>query len=276
MLGKLIKHDIISTGRIMGIIYAIVAGISAVILISHYANKGQMTVGQSLGVVALFLISMCMFILTTVIVLTDFQKSLYGDRGYLTFTLPVKSQSILASKLIVSTLWYVVALAAFFGSIYTFIVVIKNEVVSNEYGALVDMFSMYTGITWYSLTALITINIIKYFIMFAYFTMAVFFAISIANTRRFQQHYLLWTIIFAIPIVGITYKIGSLIEKNIVFSVGIVNNTIKFVASNSAYQSIIALNGKTVDISSIFIYAAFGIGLFFATHYIMSKKVNIK
>ena len=73
MFSKVIKHDFISTGRIMGIIYIIVAGISAVTLVSHYAKKaGEMTVAEMLGVSVLLIVSMCLFILTVVVVLSDF------------------------------------------------------------------------------------------------------------------------------------------------------------------------------------------------------------
>ena len=47
-----------------------------------------------------------------------FQKSLYSDQGYLTFTLPVKSFSNLTSKVLVSSFWNLLASVSSMGSIF--------------------------------------------------------------------------------------------------------------------------------------------------------------
>ena len=103
MLGKLLKNEFIATGRIMGALYAVVAVIMAYVLGSYYIAKDTASTGQMLGIMVLLLISSCSFILTAVVMIMNFQKSLYGDQGYLSFTLPVKGSTLLISKIITST-----------------------------------------------------------------------------------------------------------------------------------------------------------------------------
>ena len=100
MLGKLLKNEFIATGRIMGALYAFVAVIMVYVLGSYYIAKDTASTGQMLGIMVLLLISSCSFILTAVVMITNFQKSLYGDQGYLSFTLPVKGSTLLISKII--------------------------------------------------------------------------------------------------------------------------------------------------------------------------------
>ena len=255
MFSKVIKHDFISTGRIMGIIYIIVAGISAVTLISHYAKKaGEMTIAEMLGVSVLVLVSTCLFILTVVVVLTGFQKTLYGEQGYLTFTLPVKSWMILGSKVLVSTVWFVVALAAFFGSMWVTVVVLKEEVLGENYDLIMSVLSQFSTVNVSAVVVSVVIRMILYFVQFAFFTITVFFTSTIANTRYFQKRSTLW------PIVSLFFIDGNL-----------------SLVTDSAEYTRLMLNGSSpIDIASIFVYLIVGAGIFYATHYIMSKKVNIR
>ena len=84
MFGKLLKNEFISTGRIMGILYAVVLVIMGYLLGSYYigrnAAEADPSNGQLVGVFLLMMISFCSFILTTVVMITNFQKTLYGKR----------------------------------------------------------------------------------------------------------------------------------------------------------------------------------------------------
>lgn len=276
MFSKVLKHDFISTGRIMGIIYLIVAGISAFTLGSHYLKKtDDMAVSEALGVAALLLVSLCMFVLTVVVVLTDFHKSLYGDRGYLTFTLPVKSWKILLSKVFVSAIWFVIALAAFFGSVWITAVVLKQEVIGESYDMIMDLISQFSNVKISAIVASVVVKIIVFFVEFAFFTVTIFFTSTIANTRLFQKRSVLWTILLFIPIAAVAVKLAEVINSNIVFALFYVDGRFKLVTDNFEYQSLL-LNTTGIDIGSVFVYFALGAVIFFATHYLMSKKVNIK
>ena len=276
MFFKVLKHDFISTGRIMGIIYIIVAGISAFTLGSHYLKKGDdMAIGEALGVAALLLVSMCMFILTAVVVLTSFHKTLYGDQGYLTFTLPVKSWKILLSKVLVSTSWFVIALAALFGSMWVTAVVLKQEVLGENYELIMDLISQFSTVNVPELIATIIAKIIVFFVEFAFFTITIFFTSTLANTRLFQKRSILWTIVLFVPIAAAAVKLAEFFNQHIVFALFFIDNKLKLVTDNFEYQSLL-LNNNAIDIGELFVYFILGAGIFFATHYIMSKKVNIK
>ena len=277
MMSKVLKHDFISTGRIMGVIYIIVAAISAGTLISHYVKAdSETTVTEVLGVAALLLVSMSLFILTVVVVMTDFQKTLYGEQGYLTFTLPVKSWKILGSKVIVSTIWFVAALAAIFGSLWVTLVVLKEEVLGENYDLVMGVLSQISSVNISSIVVSLIIRAILFFIQFAFYTITVFFTSTLANTRKFQKRSVLWTIIFFAPIVGIVTKVADFINENIVFSLFFINGELSLVTDNFQYQSLIAGGNSPVDIASIFVYFILGAGVFFVTHYLMSKKINIR
>ncbi len=277
MMSKILKHDFISTGRIMGIIYIIVAAISGVTLISHYAKSdAQMTVAEVLGITVLLLVAMCLFILTVVVVLNDFQKSLYGEQGYLTFTLPVKGWQILGSKVIVSTTWFVIALAAVLGSLWITLVVMKEEILGENYDLIMGVVSQISTVNLSSVVVSLLIRLLLYFVQFAFFTITVFFTSTLANTRHFQKKSTLWTILFFVPIAGIATGIANFMNSKIVFSLFFINGKMNLVTDNLQYAKLVAAGNAPVDIASIFVYLILGVGIFYATHYLMSKKINIR
>ena len=78
-----------------------------------------------------------------------------------------------------------------------------------------------------------------------------------------------------IPIAVVTVKLAEFINERLVFSIFFVDDKIKLVTDNFEYQSLL-LNNNGIDIGELFVYFILGAGIFVATHYIMSKKINIK
>lgn len=274
MLGKLLKNEFIATGRIMGALYAVVAVIMAYVLGSYYIAKDTASTGQMLGIMVLLLISSCSFILTAVVMITNFQKSLYGDQGYLSFTLPVKGSTLLISKIITSTVWFVAAFACLMGTAAVTFFVLKEDVIGEEtYSTIETLLPMFLeGKSVATIVTSLIISMISYFLRFAVITLEMYFAISLANTRHFQKKYLLWTIVFTIAVLFVVERVSSFIADNITFGVSVVGNSLSIVTDYSQ----LATGAGFTDLVSVITYILFGIGLYYATFYVMNKKVNIR
>ena len=116
MLNQLIKHEIKTTGRMMGIIYSIFAVstllVSAWCWILHF---NQIDVSQAFFSAPLILYGFTVFILIAasfIYLCYQFYQTMYAQQGYLTHTLPVKTSAILHIKIIVSTGFLFLACAA--------------------------------------------------------------------------------------------------------------------------------------------------------------------
>ncbi len=277
MLGKLLKHEFIATGRIMGVLYAVVLLIMGYILGTYYFGKdanASITTAQMLGIMLLMIISLCNFILTTVVMVTNFQKSLYGDQGYLSFTLPVKSVSLLGSKVIVSTVWYVLAYLCLFGTIALNAYVFKEDVIGQESYAMIEsLLPMLLG--GKSIATIVTTVVVFFVILFLLLLLvsnAIYFAISLANTRLFQKKHLLWTVVFSIVIGSFVMKITELISSNVDFGLSVVGNTLTIITDRTQ----VGMGGNFINLTFVVIFLVMSVALFFGTHYVMNKKVNIR
>ncbi len=112
MLSKLIKHEFRATGRIMWPVFLGMLALTAIMRISlpltsssHWAAQMfavLLVMGFGFGLVALafapLVLSACRW-----------RDHVLKDEGYLTLTLPVNMHELLASKLIVSAVWYAAA-----------------------------------------------------------------------------------------------------------------------------------------------------------------------
>lgn len=111
MLNKLLKHEFRATGRVMLPTLGALLLLSVMAGISMRVINGQPHVFWVLGVVMrllqlAFLLSLfAVFILVVVLIVYRFYKSLMGDEGYLSFTLPVSADGHIWSKLITALVW---------------------------------------------------------------------------------------------------------------------------------------------------------------------------
>jgi hypothetical protein len=103
MLKKLIKYDFRSTWREFAAIYlSILLGVTLFPFLAKtiYSNIINTVMG-----LAAFAIIISTLVVTIGSLFKIFNKNIYSAEGYLTMTLPVSETQIVASKLIVSTLW---------------------------------------------------------------------------------------------------------------------------------------------------------------------------
>lgn len=111
MLRKLLKHELIATGKILLPIYGITLILALVnrILINIDIYAGVFDIIRGFIMLAYGLSIAATLIVTYVIIILRFYKNLMSEEGYLMFTLPVKPAQLINSKLIASILWTIVS-----------------------------------------------------------------------------------------------------------------------------------------------------------------------
>ncbi len=120
MLGRLIKHEFKDTMRLflpMFIIIAILTPIFSYMM--GYGSDYQSEVvvdGDTLGgaifgtgIMGYIFLLFALIIVTQVLIIARFYQTMTSTQAYMTFTLPVKTGSILLSKCIVAMVWYLVS-----------------------------------------------------------------------------------------------------------------------------------------------------------------------
>ena len=115
MLGKLLKQDFRATARIMLPLYAAVPVLGLFTnLITRLCENQNGFLIRAIGALVSFVFSLSLIaavVTTVVLMILRFYRNLMTDEGYLMFTLPVSTTELIFSKLIVSIVWFLGALA---------------------------------------------------------------------------------------------------------------------------------------------------------------------
>jgi len=271
MLGKLIKNEFKSSAHSVANIY-LAAGITIVIMLLSYAVKIKWI--SSLSTIALLLISVIAVIITFVAVVSSFYKTLYGQQGYLSFTLPVKSGQLLASKAIVSFVWmflsYVITIAIWVG-VYVYAAAMVGK---DTMTAVQTIMTLIQGMPDVAvIKQLLVIFCVVIFSWIAVLIAEIYFAITLANTKTFQKMGMVSAIfiffaVFIIMQVLVT-ALTSVVPISLVASTG-------GLAVSFTQSMMNATGNLTIGITGVIFEVFAAAGLFAATAYLMKNKVNVK
>lgn len=112
MLRKLLKHEFRATARIMGPLFLIVLVLALTANLSlRFLLNGDQFIPNLLGGLLLFAFGTGMAalaIMSVVLMVNRFRTNLMGDEGYVMFTLPTSGHQLIWSKIMVSTVWFII------------------------------------------------------------------------------------------------------------------------------------------------------------------------
>lgn len=184
MLGKLIKHECKATSRILPFAYLAIVILFFVAWIVKLA-VGEMTTVAMIPTILFLLVAIGVFILTFVLSVMRYYKSMFGNQAYLTQTLPVGKGILHFSKLIVSILWLTASTILFIACLFFFFYLTGGD-------ALQLLHTVCTP----PLFGMVLFFIMAIFIQMILFIVAVNFCITLANTKPFLRNNIAFSFIF--------------------------------------------------------------------------------
>ncbi len=108
MFGKLMKYEFKATSRIFVPLFSALLIVSA---FSRLMSALQSKTPHVIGVTAASLLIASAFVITLILTIQRFYKNFMSNEGYLMFTLPVSTDKLIWSKLLVAAIWNIVCVA---------------------------------------------------------------------------------------------------------------------------------------------------------------------
>lgn len=150
MLRKLLKYEFKATARTMIPLYMVLILFSLFhLIVNPFAlleSSSNSTLQTILGILDIFLylaLIVGVAIITFVIMIQRFYKSLLGDEGYLMFTLPVRTWQLIISRLLIAMLW---SIASFLVTIGSVIIISRVPNLFGTIGEIIKVFRQILGI----------------------------------------------------------------------------------------------------------------------------------
>ena len=268
MVGKLIKNEFkAALHSVAGIYIAAVAAV-AFLAISLLFKIVWLS---AISLLAVIVVAMGILIITIFSVVTNFNKSLFRDQGYLTFTLPVTSGQILFAKTICSFFWILlsyVSLLAIFAGIYMY----AAEQIGEETIATVKI--LLSTITELpdtgAVITVISVIILRIFLKLVFYIAEIYFAITLSNVRPFQRQSLIPAILIFVVLSGATTIISSLLTAYVPLSLAITVHGIELTTKA------MAAGGMMFGVADVIFEFAITCVFFFMSAWFMNHKINLK
>lgn len=275
MLGKLLKYEIKASGVILPAVYA---GLLLVFCLGWLAKTLDIIQIQGAMAVACVLVGVAALVLTLVMVVTRYHKSLFGAEGYLMQTLPVKKGSLIAAKAISGYILILLGLAAL-------VLGIAGTVYLTGAGELTGEIKALLGGQFSPLLVFFgAVVLVQLFLMVS----EVYFSITLANTGPFLKN----NVIFAVVFYFVVNTVGGVLElvAMMVLPLGIkltgdghvqwvFETTLGYLIANPSLageQDLSVFNEISLGVGSIAVDLALGIALLFITRWLMTRKTSVK
>ncbi len=209
-----------------------------------------------------FALCVAIIVLTAMIIVQRFNKSLIGDEGFLMFTLPVTHAQLLSSKLFAGMLWILIGtLVMGLSGIIMFLPVILHNTMEQMWTTIWTQFINNANI----LLPYLFSTLVNGLLGIAAFILLIYLCIMIAQTERFNQH----RVAVAVILFFVISWIFGFVEANLFYG-DIINLTGFF---NLAEDGMWAVKWL------MWAQAAYAlvqcIICFFGTKWLMKRKLNL-
>lgn len=207
-----------------------------------------------------------------VYLISSYRRELYEDRGYLTFSLPLSGSQLLGSKLIVALFWGTVMGIAIIAYNYLLVQVLMGYNFFEYFWAVIRQIE-----NW---GFLLTGSIITSIMETAVTLLLIYFAITVSRVSiKSRKIGSMWFVLFIILTSVITY-IQEVITKQLPMYLDL--STMKIIGQQEAYimgvdsqfTGFISMQG-VVSLPGLLFQIALIVGIFFATAYMLDRKIDI-
>ena len=267
MLGKLLKYELKATSRVFVPLYIAILVVS---IVNGLSLNLEIFNIQGLATIILMCLFISLFVITIVVTIQRFNKNLLKDEGYLMFTLPVSSKHLVLSKYLTSLIWtFLSFVVAFLSFTIIFMILTYGDFnysyFINEFNLLFSNISNILGTTILSEFFKIVLLII---ISYTIFIFNVYLSLSIGQLPIFNRFRNISSFIGFLVINLLISYVQNIVDNAFV-NIEAIDNV------NYSIDSISSIVSKGLNVA-IIINIIIILVLFFATSYILNKKLNLE
>jgi hypothetical protein len=262
MLGKLMKYEIKATARWFLPLYTVILVIAAISRLlfgdplmmesSGFTFRKAISI---LVILAYVILVVGVMIVTLVVCIIRFYKSLLGDEGYLMFTLPVQTWKHITGKLLIAVLWSF--LSGLFACLSIFIIIPSPELLKIRQAFAAEFSQFFNFGSYCILSAVVIVSLV--------FSILQIYA-AIALGHLFNKHRLLASFGMYIAINTVCQYVTWMVTPLLVGSV------MKF---DGNLELIVKPVSQTFILFTV-VAAILSAGCFVLTNILLKKNLNLE
>ena len=277
-LGKLIKYDFMDASKLiipfyigMGVMGIVIRIFWFVLLNEKIDDRIKISTGvfQFMSYFGYVVVIIGIILMTYYAVIIRYYRSIYGNEGYLTNTLPIETYEIILSKLLTFFSWFVVNGIIIF---FTFWFIIPLEEVFKANIFRPEAFREIEMFLRHSVGTTLIIGIISLLVMTIEKILFLFLCVSIANMVK---SYRILTGVGAYIILGGVINLIKRMILTVSYIFDIKNYSNSY--NNTDLETLRTFEYIfNTNLGLIFISIIFSIILFFVVNYLLKNKLNLE
>ena len=269
MFGKLLKNDLKAQWYSVSAIYF--CALIAVVVLEIGANvlKEDKQIALCGGGVCLALLVASVTTLITVAIM--FNNTMFGKAGYLTLTLPVKMNSLLASKTLSGLIWIFSVYSLLIGSLVLWLYQIKlilGDQMTDTIESLLEIFGVPSVKT-------ITIGVITACILFAAIILllvhCMYLSLTLSQIKPISSFGKFGTIVLFFVLIGSLLSLSGTVSDMLPINIVVSETAILFTSDSTVVDGTMnfRLTGAIFNILA-------SVVLQFPMAFLINKKINLK
>ncbi len=272
MFGKLLKNDMKAQFFTTSILLIVMASVAVAAEVMIYTSDSRLI--QALGGGLVFLTFVVAWIIMMVVVALLFNRSLFDNEGYLTLSLPVKTSSLVFSKMISGLIWISTTFALMMGSLVLWYTQVA-EAMGEE---AINTLELFLGLVGAPSMDVIAFCVMMFFLSLAllvlFWVESMFFGITLSHVSPLSKLGKFGAIVFTIATIIILNKVIGLVSELLPFGMIVTEDSYVFTANifdtGAKYPGSVAFNFTNYVLTLIA-----GLGLNVPVIHLIKKKVNI-
>ena len=291
MLGKLSKNSLKATFNAVYNIYiamAIIGVMMLVMLLVDWNKWGDTGVGVGYVIKIIASVALCLtagigVLMTFVAVFSEFKRNMFGNEGYLTLSLPVRSSTLVFSKWLSASFWVIVSYLALMGCAFgSFIYIVKHSM--TEYAStydlvmqLVDQLCYSAGIVTPSINVILnlaTMYAVEGATRACVFVLILFFALTLSHCRPFSRRGKVGTLIYFLGTYFAVDVFARIITKLVKIYIVVSDTHYTVTLSEYQVQQAWKLGFGAYSITNIYCTVIAAVFLFMLCCVLVDRKVN--
>lgn len=274
MFGKLLKNDLKAQWHSMSaIFFAIIVIAIAGEMLALFSNSQMGKVLGGLAVIAVLLFA-CVFILVAVGMM--YNKTMYGRAGYLTLTLPVKTNRLIWAKTVSGLIWVYLVYFLFLGSCFLWLHQVKEIMGEDTLENAETILSLF-GVPSFKMIAVVCIFFaISLAITALLIVQSIFLGTTLSNVKPFSKLGIIGTIIFTFVIFYCIQTISNGISQILPAGMIISPEIITFTTDTASSAAALSNSAIKLNFAGPVFRLVAGILLSIPTTYLTKSAVNIK
>ncbi len=269
MVGKLIKNEFkAGLHSVAGVYIAAIAAVAALAVSFAF----EIVWLSAISLITVIAVGFGILIVTFISVVSNFNKSMFRDQGYLTFTLPVTSGQLLFAKAFCSFFWILLSYISLIGIFTGIYMYAANQIGEETIATVKILLSTITELPdTGSVIKVITFFVIRIFLKFIVFLIAeIYFSVTLSNVRPFQRQSFLPAILIFVTLFIVTTIISTFLTAYVPLSIVISARGIELTTRTMAAGGLVL--GVT-DVIFEFVLTCVYFGL---SGWLMNHKINLR